>query len=442
MKILSITAGAANMYCGSCLRDNALAAELIRRGHDVTLMPIYTPTLTDEVNVSRSDRVLFGGISVYLQQYVPLFRNSPRVLDRLWDAGPVIRAFAGWSMKTDPRLLGELTVSMLKGEHGHQRKEFDKLVTWLRGEPKPDVVSIPNSLLIALAGPIREALGVPVAVTLQGEDLFLESLQEPWRSQALDLIRQRVADVDLFVAVSEFSVGRMRDLLSIPEAKIAVVPLGIRLDGYDGPRKPRTPPFTIGFFARVAPEKGLHELAQAYRLLRRTHGVPDARLEVAGYLGAEHKPYLEDVERRMRDWGLGDEFAYHGTLNREEKVRFLRRLDVLSVPGPYPDVKGMYLLEAMAAGTPVVQPRRGAYVETIERTGGGLLTEPTVEALAEGLLALWRDPDLAERLGSEGAQGVKAHYSVAREAERALEVYGRIAGRNGSLEAARRESTC
>ena len=73
--------------------------------------------------------MLFGGISVYLKQHVPLFRHTPRLLDRLWDAAPVIKAFAGRSMKTDPRLLGEMTVSMLKGEHGHQSKEFDKLVT-------------------------------------------------------------------------------------------------------------------------------------------------------------------------------------------------------------------------------------------------------------------------------------------------------------------------
>src|SRR5690606_39405187 len=97
MRILSITAGAANMYCGSCLRDNALAAELLRRGHDVTLLPVYTPTRTDESNVS-AQRVLFGGISVYLQQHAWIFRHTPRVLDRLWDAAPVIRAFAGRSM--------------------------------------------------------------------------------------------------------------------------------------------------------------------------------------------------------------------------------------------------------------------------------------------------------------------------------------------------------
>ena len=68
MRILSITAGAAGMYCGSCSRDNALAVELLARGHEVTLLPLYTPTNPDETNVSR-DRVLFGGISIYLQQY-------------------------------------------------------------------------------------------------------------------------------------------------------------------------------------------------------------------------------------------------------------------------------------------------------------------------------------------------------------------------------------
>ena len=114
MRILSITAGAAGMYCGSCFRDNALAAELMAGGHDVTLVPVYTPTRTDEPNVSRH-RVLFGGISVYLQQYSSLFRRTPRVFDRLWDAPWLIGAFANRAVSTDARLLGDLTVSMLEG---------------------------------------------------------------------------------------------------------------------------------------------------------------------------------------------------------------------------------------------------------------------------------------------------------------------------------------
>ena len=83
MKITYITAGAGGMYCGSCIRDNALATALTRKGHDVTLLPLYTPTRTDEENVSQQ-RVFFGGISVYLEQYVSLFRKTPWLLDRLW----------------------------------------------------------------------------------------------------------------------------------------------------------------------------------------------------------------------------------------------------------------------------------------------------------------------------------------------------------------------
>ena len=425
MKILSITAGAAEMYCGSCLRDNALAAELLRRGHDVTLMPVYTPTLTDEANVS-SGPVLFGGISVYLEQNVPLFRHTPRLLDRLWDAASVIKAFAGRSMQVDPRFLGEMTVSMLKGTHGYQKKEFEKLIDWLKDEPPPDIVNLPNSLVISMAGPIRRTLKRPVVVTMQGEDLFIDGLKEPYRTASIDLIRQQVGDVDLFIAVSEFYVERMHTLLGIPLEKIAVVPLGINTDGYEGPRPGRSGAFRIGYFARVAPEKGLMELAEAYRMLRQEKGLPPSRLEAAGYLGAEHRDYLARVERQLGEWGLGTEFHYHGTVDREQKIQFLRSLDVLSVPGPYPDPKGTYLLEAMATGTPVVEPRRGAYTETIERTGGGLLVGPTTEALADGILELWRNPDLAASLGARGADGVRQHYSVAREADRVIEVFERV----------------
>ncbi len=202
--------------------------------------------------------MLFGGISVYLEQHVPLFRHTPRLLDRLWDAAPVIRAFAGRSMQVDPRVLGEMTVSMLKGEDGHQRKEFDKLIDWLRDEPPPDIVNIPNSLLISMAGPIRRTLKRPVVVTLQGEDLFLDGLQEPFRT-GVDRpdppsgLRRR-----LFLAVSEFYVERMHRFLGIPRDKIAVAPLGINTDGYEGPRPASNGAFRIGYFARVAPEKGLH----------------------------------------------------------------------------------------------------------------------------------------------------------------------------------------
>ena len=429
MKILAITAGAANMYCGSCLRDNALAAELMAQGHDVVLVPLYTPTLTDEPNVSRK-RVFFGGISVYLEQHVAPFRATPAWLDRLWDSWPVLKAASRRSIAVSPRHLGELTISMLRGEDGSQRKEFHKLLHWLRSEPAPDVVSLPNSLLIGLARPISEALGRPVCCTLQGEDLFLEGLGEPWRSQALDLIRAQVSSVDAFLAVSEYYAGFMCRYLGIPENKMHVATLGINLKGYDTGFRFRTNCFTVGYFARILPEKGLHLLCEAYHKLRRETDFSGATLEAAGYLAPEHRGYLRGIERQMKEWGLGDEFRYRGVVDRVKKIDFLRSLNVLSVPSIYAEPKGIFLLEAMANEVPVVQPRRGAFPEMIQKTAGGILVEPdSVESLAQGIYALWKDPAYADELGRRGAQGVREHYSVTRMAKRAVEIYGRLSER-------------
>src|SRR5688500_5968766 len=250
MKILYLTGGAGQMYCGSCLRDNALATELMSRGHDVTLLPVYTPTLTDEKNVSQ-EKVFFGGISVYLEQHVPLLRKSPQWLDRLWDSTPMLRWASRRSISTSPKMLGELTVSMLKGEAGFQRKEISKLLEWLRHEGAPDVISLPYTLLLGLARPLKEALNRPICCTLQGEDLFLEGLQEPYRSQSKDLIRANTEYADAFIAVSEYYAEFMPRYLGIPREKIRTVPLGINLEGYEPTvesraREHHSEPFTLG----------------------------------------------------------------------------------------------------------------------------------------------------------------------------------------------------
>ena len=433
MKILSITAGAAGMYCGSCLRDNALAAELLKQGHDVLLVPIYTPTLTDEENVSQH-RVFFGGISVYLEQHVPLFRHTPKLLDRLWDSETALNMVARRSIAVDPKSLAEMTISMLKGEDGHQRKELDKLIDWLKIESRPDVVNLPNSLLIALAGPIKRELKLPVFCTLQGEDLFINGLGEPYRSQALELIRSNVEFVDGFIAVSDFYAKAMCRDLGIPESKMHVVPLGISFDGYEKRSRLSSSEFVVGYFARVAPEKGLDVLCDAYRLVRQRTPERRIRLEVAGYLAPEHHDYLEGIERQMNDWGLGEEFHYRGVLDRESKLAFLKGLDALSVPATYDEPKGISLLEAMAAGVPVVQPRRGSFPEIIERTGGGLLTDGCdAESLARGLLALIESPSLTAELGERAFAGVREHYGVANMARRAIEAYAASGARDGAI---------
>jgi glycosyltransferase involved in cell wall biosynthesis len=418
------------MYCGSCLRDNTLAAELRRQGHDIILLPLYTPTLTDEANVSET-RVFLNGIAVCLDQEAAFFRREHRLLDRLWDKPWMLKLATRTSIRVDPHRLGAMTVSMLRGEDGLQAKEIRKLTEWLRTETPPDVVVLPNSLLIGLARPIRTALSRPVYCTLQGEELFLDQLSAQHRTEALQLIRASATDVDAFIAVSEYSANYWVRELGIPEQKIHVVRLGISLDGFPEAPRSRGPQFNIGFLARIAPEKGLHVLADAYIHVRKGMNLGPATLRAAGYLAPEHKGYLRGVERRLRRAGLAAEFRYEGAPDRAGKIEFLRGLDLFSVPCTYDEPKGLPLIEAMAAGVPVVQPPRGAFPEIIGRTGGGVLTQSAdAQGVANAILELWRAPEIAAELGRRGAEGVRTHYGATMMAASAAEVYkSNVAGR-------------
>jgi glycosyltransferase involved in cell wall biosynthesis len=411
------------MYCGSCLRDNAMATELLARGHDVLLLPVYTPTHTDEPNVSN-DHVALGGISAYLEQYVPFFRKTPAWLDRLWDSKAALSLASRKSISVNPKMLGEMTVSVLRGEDGFQRKEIKKLIEWVKQLPQPDIVNLPYTLLISLARPLKEALNCPVLCTLQGEDLFLDGLQEPYRTEALDLIRRQLDQVDLFLSVSEYYAEFMPQFLGIPADKIRVVPLGVNPEGFEMRDQSNSVRFTIGYFGRVAPEKGLHVLAEAYRLLRQSGDLPRARLEAAGYMAADCKPYLAGIEARLKQANLAGEFHYRGVLERAEKIAFLRQLDVMSMPATYDEPKGVSLLEAMACGVPLVQPRRGGFTEIVEKTGGGLLVKPDdPEALAKGILEIYRNKELAGELSANGFRGVRQHYTAAHMADKLLNVF-------------------
>ena len=326
-----------------------------------------------------------------------------------------------------------MTVSTLKGESGFQRKEVNKLTAWLTAQPLPDVVVLPNSLMIGLARPLARALQVPIACTLQGEDLFLDGLSEAHRAEAINLIRDQVQFVDGFMAVSDYYAGFMANLLSIPAEKMAMVPIGINFDGYAPSTSPSTStdtPLKIGYFARIAPEKGLHNLVEAYRLLRERDDVPPTRLEVAGYLGREHRGYLAKLSAEIARYGLADEFHYHGVLDRREKIEFLQSLSLVSVPTDYEEPKGIFVLEAMAAGVPVVQPRRGAFPELLGRTGGGKLVEAGNSGeLAEALASLVRDAGERRELGRRAAEGVRLHYPVEMMARRSIAAFEKLVER-------------
>lgn len=424
MRIVYIAAGAAGMYCGSCLHDNTLAAALIKQGEDIVLVPTYTPIRTDEIDVS-DQRVFLGGINVYLQQKSSIFRHTPRLIDSLLDSAPMMKFLSKRRASVDPTKLGDLTVSVLKGHDGNLAKEFHRLIDWIVDEYKPDVVHLSNSMLVSIAGEIRRRSNIPVVCSLSGEDVFLERITEPHYSQARELLRQHGQDATAYVAMNRYYANYMIDYMDLDPAKVFVIPHGLNLDGH-GTRPPRNPdePLTIGYFARICSDKGLHVLAEAFKVLHEDPNVPNVRLRAAGYMASGDKSYLYQIQRFLNDWNLGGKFEYVGEPDRQGKIDVLQSFDVMSVPTVYRESKGLSILEALANAVPVVLPSHGTFPEVIQDTGGGLLFEPeNPVALAETLKDLLRQPEALAEYGRRGQQAIHARYNAGTMAEQTLSLY-------------------
>ena len=427
MKIAYLAAGAAGMYCGSCLHDNTLATALLALGEDVVLMPIYTPIRTDEHDVS-GNRVFFGGINAYLQQKIPLFRYTPRWIDRWLDHPALLRSLAGRGASVDPAKLGAMTVSMLKGEAGNQRKELDKLVDWLIDEVQPDVVHLSNSMMLGLVRKIAERCGPPVVCSLSGEDIFLEKLTPPHYEQARQLLRERAAEVHAFTALNNYYADYMTEYLSVDRQRIHVIPHGLQLEGHgQSHRSAAALPFRIGYLARICEDKGLHLLVEACERLVELHELPEIELHAAGYLGAGDRGYLHRLQERADQGPLAGKFRYHGELDRAEKIAFLQSLDVFSTPTVYRESKGLPLLEALANGIPVVMPEHGTFTELLADTRGGLLCQPhDTSDLAAKLAELLHNNDLAQQFGQAGQLTVHKRYNAQIMAEQTRTLYAML----------------
>jgi len=429
VRLAFVAAGAAGMYCGSCIHDNTLAVALMRQGVDVALIPTYTPIRTDEKDVSTR-HIFYGGVNVYLQQKLGLFRHTPRMVDWLLDRRALLGLVSRFSAATSARDLGALTVSVLQGEEGRQAKELEKLTRWIADEFKPDVVQLTNTMFAGMARRLKEETGAPVLCAVQGEDLFLEQLVEPYRSEARRILSSRARDVDGFIAPCRDYADFMAGYLDVPADRFHVVRLGLNLEGH-GRSQPRPGgiPFTIGYLARICSEKGLHILVEAFQLLSERRGPGQVRLEVAGWLGAADRRYFGDVVQSVERAGLADSFHYRGEVDRQQKIDFLNELHVFSVPAQYREPKGLYILEALANGVPVVQPRLGAYPELVEATAGGLLVEAgSASALADGIEELLVEEEKRLELGQTGMESVHAAFGDDAMASSTLAVYQKYVG--------------
>lgn len=428
MRILQLTPGTGTFLCGSCLRDNVLVKALQDLGHEAYIAPLYLPFALEEGGAQAVD-VHMGGINVYLQQVIPWLRFLPRFLHDRLDSPRLLRWAASRSKMTEAPGLGALTLSMLRGEEGRQRAELARLVEWLKELPAPDVVILSNAMLVGMAREIQGALGCPVICTLQGEAPFLDALPEPFASRCWSALRERAAEVDGFLAVSGYTGTLMGERLALEPDKLHVVWNGIELEDFQAPSPggsvsapgsaPGRPP-TIGFLARMCRDKGIDQLFEAYLWVRER--LPEVRLVAAGVVLNEDRALLDQLQARVRALGLEDQVELRGRISRDDKLRMLAEIDVFSVPALYGESFGLYLLEAWAAGVPVVQPRHGAFPELVEATGGGLLCDGAgPEALGQALLELLADPERARALGAQAQQEMRLRFSaerMARDVER------------------------
>jgi glycosyltransferase involved in cell wall biosynthesis len=422
-----LTAGAAGMYCGSCMHDNAMARALRQQGVDCLLQPVYTPIRADGVSVAN-ERLFFGGIHVYLLQQLPWIRWIPAALRRSLDWPPLIRWATSRADSTDAAKLGELAISMLQGIDGRQRDEVFRLVDWLADDLQADAVVLSNLLIGGVLPEIRRRLPhARLIVILQGDDIFLDHLPAAARQKCVELCRGLIRSVDRLVVNSRFYAEKMGAVFDVPPDKFEVIPLSIDTRPFSTePMRPVTAAtksaadeFRLGYLARIAPEKGFHHIVEAFVALASQPEHQNLTLHAAGWLGESNRGYLDSQLQVIESAGLAGRFTYHGSPDLDRKVEFLGSLDLFSVPTEYQEPKGLFVLEALASGVPVVQPNHGAFGELLAATGGGMIVPPgDTAALVEAIGHLKENPDKRRELADQGRENVIANHSSELAAER------------------------
>jgi len=428
MKIAQLTPGSGdNFYCENCLRDAALVKAMRKLGHEILLLPMYLPLQADEKDVPCSAPIFFGGINVYLQQKLAFFRKSPRWLDRLFDSPGLLRWAGRRAGMTSAKNLAETTISMLQGKEGRQEKELNRLTDWLaQDDNRPDIVTLSNILLIGLAKPVKDRLGVPVLCLLQDEDGFLDGLGPPFAQEAWGIVKEQSREVDAFIAVSQYYADVMQERLGINSRQLEVVRMGISPDMYKQRKNlPDVP--TIGYLSRTCPDRGLGTLIDAFIRLKKNEKLKNARLRIAGGKSAADEPFLGEVRRKLSAHSLSDDVEFLPDFDRDAKCEFLSSLSILSVPERRPVAYGLYVLEAIASGVPVVEPAIGVFSELMEMTGGGVLYQDnTAAGLAAAMEPLLLDADYAWKIGQRGRNSIFEKFSVEKTAGEMIRIFERI----------------
>ncbi|MGE9269629.1 MAG: glycosyltransferase family 4 protein, partial [Verrucomicrobiales bacterium] len=422
-----LTPGTGSYYCGACMRDNALAKSLHAAGHEVSLLPMYLPLQLDEAQLPTADNpIFFGGINVFLQQKLPNLRVPP-FLHKLLNNTTLLRSAAKRSHMTSAREHGEMALAMLRLEESPFGHEMEKLIRWLTQE-KPDVLILGTALQAGMIRTIQQRLDVKIICCFQGEDSFLDGLPQPFKNDCWNELTQRLTEADTLVSPSQFYADLMRHRLQLPDLPIEVIPNGITVPSLPSPRAPqaKTPP-TIGYLARMIREKGVHHLVEAFIHLRHELKHPNARLHIAGAVTAGDDTLVAELKKQLTAANLTEAVTWSPNVSFEEKQSLLSGFTLFSVPATYPEAFGLYLIEALAAGTPVVQPDASSFREIVSQSNGGHLVVPNnPKALAEAWNSLLSQPDKLQQLGHDAHQAVRKHYGVDTMRDRYVSLANRL----------------
>ena len=422
MKIVHIVPGfGGTFYCGNCLRDSGVVASLKKAGHEAITLPMYLPlTLNGETNPDLP--VFYGAVNIYLKQF-PVFRHMPKWFEKLMDSPPVLKFAAKKSGSTRASGLEDLTESMLLGENGHQGEELQQLVDFLKYHEKPDVVHISNALLLGLAKKIRKEVHIPVVCSLQDEDVWVDAMHENQREKMWQLLAEKGKDVDAFIAVSDFFAGVMQKRMAIPDEKLHVLHVGVRPDAYSY-SKPASNPQAIGYVSRMCEENGFEVLIDAFILLKKNPAFISVKLKATGGQTGDDKEFIHKQISKLKRNNIDKDFEITHDFTQSALQDFFKLTTVLSVPVLNGEAFGLYQLEALASGVPLVQPELGAFPEIINATGGGVIYKPnTAEALAEKLAEVLSDTTKLETMSLSGRKAVEEKFDCGKLSEKMVAIY-------------------
>lgn len=183
----------------------------------------------------------------------------------------------------------------------------------------------------------------------------------------------------------------------IPEEKIFVVPNG---GDYTFPERADNTHIQLTYLANYLPGKGIQEVLRAMRNLSQKRDLPPYMLNGYGSWDSEsYRAQCEDIAKNLPNVTL------HTSVSGDAKWKVLADSDIFVFAPMLPEGHPWSIVEALAAGLPVVSTDRGAIAQSVkDGENGFLLTDPDPEIIAEKLEALIRDNDLRKRMGEKSRQ--------------------------------------